>query len=227
MSGRVFCFLKIKRRPKLKVKLILIRHGESIANKYGIYQGQSYDIGLTPKGKCQAELVAKRLKDFNIQAIYTSPLQRARETAEIIATEYKLSIIVDKNLIEISHGKWEGETIEWVRKNYLRLYKIWKTKPEEVRIPDGENCGQVMRRVERFLQSLTVRKGTVLVVTHDFVLRLILAKILGLPINNIWRIKLDNGAINIVELGQKERVTLLNDMAHLKVHRVNVDKQAL
>lgn len=227
MSGRVFCFLKIKRRPKLKVKLILIRHGESVANKKGIYQGQSYDIGLTPKGKRQAKLVAKRLRKFNIQVIYTSPLRRAKETAKIIAKEFKSEMIVDKNLIEISHGKWEGKTMKWVNKNYQKLYKIWKTKPEEAQMPDGENCGQVMKRVEKFLQNLKVCRGTVVVVTHDLVMRLILAKILGLPLNNIWRIKLDNGAINIVELGQKERVTLLNDTAHLKVHRVNVDKQAL
>ena len=94
-------------------------------------------------------------------------------------------------------------------------------------MPDGENCVQVMERLEKFFQKLKRGKKPIVVVTHDLVLRLILARILGLSINHIWRIKLDNGAINIVEWGRQKRVVLINDTARLISQTANIDNQAL
>jgi len=209
------------------LKLILVRHTESLANKKGIYQGQTYDTNLTDLGKKQAELVAKRLKKIKIQAIYSSPLKRTLQTATIIALNKGMKVFLDKNLIEISHGQWEGRKIAWVKKKYPLLYKTWKTTPQKAQMPQGENCQQVFKRVLKFLQKLQKQKGMVVVVSHDLILRLILMKVLGLSIGHLWRFKIDNGALSMVELEPKKRVLFLNDTCHLQNLKTNVDKQAL
>lgn len=209
------------------IRLILVRHTESVANAQGIYQGQTYDTGLTQRGKRQAELVAKRLGNFKIDLIYTSLLQRTKETAKIIAKRCKVEVLVDRNLVEICHGKWEGQTIKWVKRKYPDLYRVWKIRPAEVQMPAGENCYQVLERIKKFLNKIRRHKREILVVTHDLVLRLMIAHLLEMPLDNIWRMKLNNGAINIIELGSQPRVILLNDTNHLRKEKADVDGQAL
>lgn len=208
-------------------KIIFVRHAESVANTRGIYQGQTYDTALTIKGRCQARQVGKTVAGMNVTAIYSSPLTRTKETAEIVARRLGLSVKTDSRLIEISHGKWEGHTKSWVKNHYSRLLRTWEIKPGVVQMPGGENLNQVAIRVKEFLGGLKKQKGNTLIVTHDIILRIFLVEILGMTVDNIWRIRLDNCGITIVNLEPRLEITSLNKNDHLKSLEANLDKQAL
>lgn len=210
-------------------RLILIRHGESVGNTKGIFQGQTFDTGLTPLGKGQAKLLAKQLKDFRLDVVYASPLKRAFQTAEIIARKCGAPLLDDKRLIEINHGDWEGRRKAEVKKLYPEILKRWKKAPGKTRMPRGEHFVSVVKRVRNFLETLERKHkdDTVVVVAHDVILRTIIADVLGLPFDNIWRLRLDNGAINIVQLGKRKEVAALNNAHHLVGALSDINRQAL
>ena len=213
------------------VRLILVRHGESIANKEGIYQGQTYDTGLTKRGVKQARASAKTLAKMKIDKIISSPLRRTKDSAEIIGRQLKTPVLVEHRIIEISHGEWEGKHKEWVKKSYPDLLETWKEKPTEAQMPNGENMEKVSKRINKFLQA--VRKNydgkNILVVGHDLIMRTMIANLLGLSLDHIWNFQLDNGGITILELGRERtsRLVVLNQSIHLKNLISRVDGQAL
>jgi len=90
-------------------KIILVRHGQTLWNNIGKYQGHT-DVPLSKTGIEQASKVAKRLKNDKITAIYSSDLKRAKQTAEIIALEHNLPVITNTRFREINFGVWEGKT---------------------------------------------------------------------------------------------------------------------
>lgn len=104
--------------------LYLIRHGETKWNKLGKFQG-SKDISLSEDGISQARYLAKRL-DGNFDYIYTSPLIRAKKTAEIISEKSKVVPIIFPDMREINYGDWEGLTISEIKSSYSNEFKLWK-----------------------------------------------------------------------------------------------------
>lgn len=210
-------------------KLILVRHGESVANRQSIYQGQTYDTPLTALGKRQIRVLSKHLRNCKIDTIYTSPLKRALETARIIAAGFDTPIITDKNLLEIDHGDWEGKTKEEVKRLYPKILNLWKQAPEEVVMPNGESLADVQKRIHRFLHNLkqTNRAGTFLIVAHDTVLRIMIAEVLSLPLNHIWRFHLDNAALTVFRWGSQGKLLTLNNTEYLIGNRSDTDRQAL
>jgi len=213
------------------IKLILVRHGESIANKKGIYQGQTYDTGLTLRGKKQAEMLIEPLGKIIIDGIITSPLQRTRQTAEILSQKLKIPVTVDKEIVEISHGRWEGHSKKWVEVNYPRLVKLWWKRPSRVQMPKGEDLDEVYRRVRKFLEQVANENfgKSILVVGHDLIMRVIIGIVIGLPQDNIWNFRLDNGGVTIlkVEKGLDGQIIVLNQNYHLNKYLSDVDSQAL
>ncbi len=187
-----------------------MRHGESFANARGIYQGQTYDTGLTQNGECQASLVAKALVKRPITRLYTSCLLRTRQTAEIIGAEIGLVPVYDQNIIEISHGLWEGHKKEWVKKYYQEELNKWQTCPTKAQMPAGENIFEVSERVKKFL--IRLKAGRNLIVTHDAVIRVIICNFLGMSLDNIWKIHLDNCGFTLIDSG---KLLILNENNHL------------
>jgi len=213
------------------VRLILVRHGESIANKKGIFQGQTYDTGLTARGQKQALFLARLLIKIGATKIIASHLKRARETAEIIARQLSLSVTIDDSIIEISHGRWESHTNEWVKSNYGDLLKLWRREPTRVQMPDGENLKQICKRVKSFLENVVkeYEGKTVIVVGHDLIMKVMIAIIIGLSLDNIWKFRVDNGSLTILELDQtaRGRIIVLNQISHLGKYLSDIDSQAL
>lgn len=211
------------------MNLYLIRHAESIANTQGVYQGQTYDTGLSPLGKKQAAALKERLKDEQIDALYSSPSLRCVETARPLSKYQGLEIITNKNLLEISHGDWEGKTRKEIEKLFPGQLRIWKEKPNEIQMPNGENIHEVKKRVESFLEGLRkiYEQKNVLACAHDAILRIILAPILNLDYDKIWGIQLDSAAITRVAWSSPKTVISLNDSKHLKDLLADTSKHAL
>ncbi len=209
-------------------KMLLIRHGESLANRAGIYQGQSVDTSLSLLGRRQASLLVDRLKSEKVGYLLTSPLKRTSETARFILKNNNTRFIEDLRLLEINHGSWEGLHKEAVMKRWTGLTKTWKTAPHKAQMPNGENLQAVARRVNHFVRDLekNYHNKTVAIVSHDVILRVLICKALGLPLSRLWAFELDNCSLSVITFDRSLRVLTLNETAHLKQFRSCVDGQA-
>ncbi len=203
-------------------RLILVRHGETDWNKEGRFQGQ-IDIPLNKNGQQQASAAGKVLESVKIDKAFTSSMSRPMETAEIILRSHPvIEIQQEKELIEIGHGLWEGKLESEIASEWQDLLRNWKSSPETVQMPKGENIGEVSKRAitcwEQICRSLSSNE-TALVVAHDAVNKTILCNLLGLTPADIWTIKQGNGGITIIDLtGEPEVtaiVTCLNITSHL------------
>jgi broad specificity phosphatase PhoE len=197
-----------------------VRHAESAWNAENRLCGRT-DTPLSAEGRTQAEQLAERFRGFHPDAFYMSPLERARETAEIIARGIGLTPTVDERLTEINYGAWEGKTFEGVMQQDAELYRLWDADPAAVAPPDGESGAQALARVTPFLEELVARhpseRARILVVTHKTVCRLVACHVLGLPPSEYRRrLTMDNAAVNIFRRDEKGwRLALLNDTSHL------------
>jgi len=205
-----------------KKRIILVRHGETDWNKQGRFQGQ-IDIPLNQNGKFQAKAASEFLKNNIIQKAFSSSLSRPKETAQIILNEHPgVEISLKDSLKEIGHGKWEGKLESEISSDWPDLLKTWKTSPEKVQMPDGENITEVsIRSISGWNEICKDLKNeeTALVVAHDAVNKTILCHLLGLMPSKIWMIKQGNGGITVIDLseeeGQPAQITCLNITSHL------------
>ena len=162
----------------------IVRHGQTDWNLEGRYQGQS-DVSLNPTGFAQAQALAQRLRNERFDAIYTSDLARARETANAIADFHTgLSVQVDIRLREINQGQWEGVLVETIRTHYAELWQQRSSDPANVRAPGGETVGEVKQRVSAALDEIAdcYPAGRVLIVSHGLALATILCQVRGVPV---------------------------------------------
>ncbi len=196
----------------------LIRHGESEFNRAGIIQGHT-NSPLSETGRRQAHATGRWLLEEGICAIYTSPLKRAFETASIIGEHLGLVPVKVDELKEIGLGVWEGRAIEDVRREDPKNLRLWFTQPTRAKIPGAEPLEAFQKRVVEALHRIASAhpEGQVALVTHGGVISAILAYVLGLSMNNIWRIRLDNASVSEVVWGHPlPKVSLVNSTFHLK-----------
>jgi broad specificity phosphatase PhoE len=156
--------------------ITLARHGQTAWNREGRYQGRS-DPPLCQEGIDEAVLLAGQLRGAGIGSIFTSPLCRAQQTAQIIATELSLGPLnTDPRLTEIAFGAWEGLTQFEVRLRWPELLQSWKHAPETVRFPGGENLQEARLRLRAFLADQTSQQephaASTLVITHTGLIRI-------------------------------------------------------
>jgi broad specificity phosphatase PhoE len=195
-------------------RLLLARHGQSVSNAVRRFQGVQ-DIALSELGERQAEALGAALVHRRIAAIYASPLQRARRTAEIVAAATGAPLEPVEDLRELSLGEWEGCTVEEVRARPGDPYTCWVRDPVGAMPPGGEPLAEVQRRVLRAIAAIErahPNGDDVLVVCHGGVISAYLAHCLALPLSSIWRLTLSNCSISEVA---PPRVLTMNDTAHL------------
>lgn len=196
-------------------RLLLIRHAQSTWNAVGRMQGQA-DPPLDDVGVQQAAQLAERLLDDPPAALYTSPLQRARETAEIIGRKLDISPTADERLKEYDVGDITGLTIEQVAEQYPSLAESWK-RGEQLSIPGEEGREPFRARVVAAFDGIYTRhpEGTSAVVAHGGTLGTYLSHLLRLSIP-YSPFGFDNGSLTILRVdGVKPRILLLNDTCHL------------
>jgi probable phosphoglycerate mutase len=201
------------------VRLLLARHGETAWNAEGRYQGRE-DIPLSPKGEAQARALGERLRDLRIDRAVASPLSRARRTAELALGEARAAMLsFDEGLLEIAHGEWEGLLAAEIRERDPERARAWRDTPHEVLMPGGESLPQVAERAWEALLRASAGLGdddTLLVVAHDVVNRVLLCRVLGLPLAQLWRFRQAPTTLNLLEGPEPARldVVRLNDCAH-------------
>ncbi len=200
-------------------ELILIRHGKTHANVAGRWEGWS-DSTLTPLGQAQADTVARRLASEydKVAALYTSPLQRAFQTARIIGAALGLQPVSVDNLREINFGKLNGITLKKMETQHPALFARWKNKADmEFKWPEGEQRTGFFRRVAHACDSILAihPDDSVVIVSHGGTLRACLAHLLPEQMGEWWNYTLDNCGITHVSVtAGNARLIVLNDHPH-------------
>lgn len=202
------------------MNILLVRHGETAWNRDGRYQGRT-DIPLSPEGEMQVRLLGERLRGIEIAVAISSPLSRARATAEAILTGRQLEIELDDGLLEISHGQWEGKLASDVALSHAEMFGVWRSEPgrNSPAGPNAETLGDVEARAWAVLERAWLRlegEQTLLLTAHDAVNRVILCRVLGLPLERVWRFRQAPAALNILSGPSLDNLQIvrLNDSDH-------------
>ncbi len=184
--------------------LLLIRHGENDFVKTGKLPGQSPGIHLNERGQKQAQALGEALKDVPIKAIYSSPLERALETATPIANARKLQIIPEPDLMDTDIGSWQGKSLKVLR--HTKVWTIVQNAPSRFRFPDGESFveaqARYVRALERIVQQHNKPREIVAVVFHADPIKLAVSHFLGLPLDHFQRLSCDTGSLTALYVNE-------------------------
>ncbi len=206
------------------LRLYIVRHGVTDWNQALRMQGHS-DVPLNDEGRDQAKRVSVRLSalEFPIEAVWSSDLSRARETAEAIASPFDLPITITPLLREIGLGEWEGLNQEEIEaRGDGELLRQYRSSPAGARPPGGETLDQAWDRMMRARQEIGAAhpSGSVAVVGHGGTLRALLCAALDAPVSSMLRFSLANASLSVLEQTRASdsilwRVRCVNDTAHL------------
>ena len=218
----------------MPLRLLLVRHGLSSFNKERRIQGRDDLSNLSEEGREQARALGRSLQDVSIQAIYSSPLQRAAATtASLLETQggQAPDPVFDDGLLEVDLEPWSGQTIDELMQGSTEAYKIWKQRPMELELQrrDGSSykpLPELMEQARGFISKLLERhpaKGndTVLVVAHNAILRCLMLVLLGEPDHGFRRLRVDNTSLSVFNIrpgdnGPKVQIECLNSTTHLQ-----------
>jgi len=195
--------------------LLLIRHGENDYVKTSKLAGRMPGIHLNERGQKQAQALGEALQDVPLKAIYSSPLERAVETATPIANARKLDVIPEPDLMDTDVGSWQGKSLK-----VLRLSKVWsvvQNAPSRFRFPEGESFVESQTRyvsaLERIIRNHNKPQDIVAVVFHADPIKLAVSHFLGLPLDHFQRLSCDTGSLtalyvsesgaNLIKLNQR------------------------
>ena len=195
----------------------LLRHGEHVLRGQ-VLAGRTPGVGLSVRGRAEIAAVAERLAEERIAALCSSPLQRTRETSEILAERLDLPIEYREDVIELDFGEWTGLTFDAVRAD--ERWKLWSTCRSIATVPGGESMRQVQERVVKALFELREAHpdGTVVVVSHGEVIRAALLFALGMPLDFYSRIDVGLASISTIQIDNSGlRVLTVNERPRLAV----------
>ncbi len=200
-------------------RVLLTRHGHVEGIEPARFRGRA-ELALTERGIGQAEALAQRVaRQWKPAAIYTSPLQRCVATGGRIAAACGVAAEVRDGLTDIDYGDWQMLTHEAVRERWPELYRQWHSAPHLVRFPGGESLQDVAARTGDMLREVMARHrdGTVVLVGHDSVNRVLLLSLLDAPLAHYARLIQDPCTLNVVEIAGSGviRIERINDTSHL------------
>ena len=209
------------------MRLILVRHGETYWNEERRIQGGDADIDLNDTGLEQARKVAAFLESEPITAVLSSPLQRAKATAEAIASHHQLPVEIDEGLRELRVGELDGVSVSNLSTTFSQFLLQWWQDREATKLPDGESFAQLQQRAWKVIEGLLERPRlvgagpehsegtTVVVVSHYFVTLAIILKALELPSDCFTKFKLDPGSVSVLEIQDHgPRLVTFNDTSY-------------
>ena len=197
---------------------LLIRHGETDWNREKVFRGRK-DIPLSDNGREQAHKLGAALANEPIAAIYASPLSRAADTAAAIAAGRNINITYRDELLDMDFGDWEGLALEEVQARYPEQFKIWEERPQDFPGRGGESLAKVRNRAAKLLNELTKKHptGTVALVTHRVLCKLLICEVLGLDNSAFWKIQQDVCCLNAFSVEAGRYVLLkMNETGHLQ-----------
>jgi probable phosphomutase (TIGR03848 family) len=183
---------------------LLIRHGENDYVKTGRLPGHIDGIHLNERGQKQAQALGDALKEVPIKALYSSPLERALETAEPIAKARNLTILPEPDLRDADVGKWQGKSIRSLR--LTNAWKIVQHSPSRFQFPEGESFPGVQTRITNALERIARRhnkpKDIIVAVFHADPIKLAVAHFIGLPLDQFQRLSCDTGSLTALYVGE-------------------------
>ena len=201
----------------MSLRLLLIRHAETDWNRERRYQGYR-DTALSETGRAQAEAAGRLLAAERFEAVWSSPLKRARETAAAIAAPQGLAVRVEEAFGEMRFGEWEGLTVDEVIARFPTLYRAWLETPHLVAPPGAETLGEVRARALKGLETLRAAHDgrTVCLVTHGVTSRILILEALGLGLDRIWSLQVSFTGISELEFRDDWAVVhRMNTLVHL------------
>jgi len=199
------------------MRLILVRHGETSWNKENRVLGHT-EIELNEKGRKQAERLALTLRDETVAAIYSSPLRRARETADRIAQFHGLPVVTEDALKEVDAGELDGLTYQEMMERYGDFLKEWIKDDPSLKMPGGESMDELQKRTWPVVEGIVSGHpdGVIILVSHSFAILTIICKAIGLSLSRFRRLRLSIASISILNFGERGTSLLLfNDTCHL------------
>jgi probable phosphomutase (TIGR03848 family) len=184
--------------------LLLIRHGENDYVKTSKMAGHIPGVHLNERGQKQAQALGEALKEVPIKAIYSSPLERAMETATPIAIARKLQIVPEPDLMDTHIGKWQGRS--WKTLRHTKAWKIVQNAPSRFRFPEGESFPEAQMRIvnvlEHVVQKYNKLGDIVAIVCHADPIKLAVSHFLGLPLDNFQRLGCDTGSLTVLHVNE-------------------------
>ena len=202
-----------------RLRLFVVRHGETEWVRERRFAG-SRDIPLTAAGRDQCAAVARALASATVAAVYASPLERARASAEVIAKPHGLAVRIVPAFSEMTFGSWEGLTRDEARARDPEAWAQWRSAPHLLKLAGGETIAEVAARVTAGVEALQAAHDghTVVLVSHGVVARVIVLGALGLGLDRLWT--LDAAPAGITEIEYEPgwaTVHRMNTVAHLEV----------
>jgi probable phosphomutase (TIGR03848 family) len=184
--------------------LILIRHGENEYVEKGRLAGRLPGVHLNENGRKQAQSLAEKLGQAPIKAIYSSPLERAVETATPLAQALNLEIIPCNELLETDYGEWQGKTLKSLQR--LKLWRSVQHTPSLARFPGGESFAECQYRVCQAIKSICMQyesKDLIACVFHADPIKLAVAFFIGLPLDNFQRLGSAPGSVTALQIDEQ------------------------
>ena len=183
--------------------LLLIRHGENDYTKTHKLAGRLPKVHLNEHGQKQAQALADALTGVPIKAIYSSPLERAMETAKPIAKSVGIKITKEKGLLETDVGDWQGKSLK--RLYLLKHWKVVQRTPSRAHFPNGESFYECQTRIVGAIDSILSKhkpKDIIACVFHADPIKLAVAHYLGLPLDQFQRLGCDTGSVSALAIGE-------------------------
>ena len=217
MINPVYSYTLFKKDDKMAIKIILVRHGETIWNKQRRCQGFS-DIPLNDAGKEQAVLLGRALRSVPLSAVYSSDLVRAKKTGDLIAEHHKIKVVTDARFRELNQGDLEGSSLGDLLADHPALLKKWLENPADVKMPGGESMRALQKRAVKALQNVIENHPdeTVCVVAHNLCILSIICDSIKLDLDNFRKLKMDNASVSVLEHSRAGfSLISMNDTHHL------------
>jgi len=200
------------------MQLILIRHGQTDWNKEYRVQGQS-NLPLNESGIAQAEATAHALKDEKVEAIYSSPLSRAFETAQAVSELHRVEITPLTELQEMDVGETDGLYYPDLKTKYADFFRLWTVDAPSARFPGGETLPELQERCWGAILNIIAKnhRDTVVVTSHFFALLTILCKVLDLHLSNFRKLNISVASISKVDFNPSNtKLVSFNETCHLE-----------
>jgi len=200
-----------------KLRVFVIRHGESTWVRERRFAG-SRDVPLTDTGRRQCAAVARALAATGVAAIYASPLERARASAEVIAEPHRLPVRIVPAFAEMAFGAWEGLTRDEIRARFPEGWEQWRSAPHLCAPLGGETVSKVAERVGAGLTELQQAHAdqTIVLVSHSIVMRVMVLAALGLGLDRLWTVDAAPAGITEIEYEPDwATVHRMNTVSHL------------
>ncbi len=201
----------------MTTRLYLVRHGCTQSNRDRRYMGRSEE-GLSSEGRWQARQLARRLAGNELAAIYSSPLRRTKETAQIVAQPHRLDVGVVAEFNELDLSRWVGLTAAEIEAREPEAWDTWCTDPASLTLPGIEPFDRLRQRIRRGLEDLTKRHAgaTIAVATHDGIIRIAVLEALGMSLRHYRAIAVSNTGITVLDFTpDRTYLRTHNDTGHL------------